>query len=53
MSKAGNALKEEEWGEAERALVEVQEITSRLLREVGDKVHEKLAPPNPTNADRE
>jgi hypothetical protein len=42
MSKAASALKGEEWGEAERALMEVQETTGRLLREVGEKVHEKL-----------
>ena len=46
-------MKDEEWGEAERALIEVQEITSRLLREVGDKVHEKLVPPRPVKVDRE
>ena len=36
MSTAANAMKDEEWGGAERALMEVQEITSRLLREVGE-----------------
>ena len=53
MTKAASAMKDEQWGEAERALMEVQEITGRLLREVGDKVHEKLVVPNPTEADRE
>lgn len=53
MNKAANAVKDEEWGEAERALMEVQELTSRLLREVGDKVHERLLVPKPTRADRE
>jgi len=53
MSKAANAVKDEEWGEAERALIELQEITGRLLREVGDKVHERLLVPKPTRADRE
>jgi hypothetical protein len=36
MSAACNAVKGEEWGEAERNLHEVQEIVGRLLREVGD-----------------
>ena len=53
MNRVAVTVKDEEWGEAERALMEVQEITSRLLREVGDKVHEKLAAPQPTKADRE
>ena len=53
MSKAASALKGEEWGEAERALMEVQETTGRLLREVGDKVREKLMVPTPVEADRE
>ena len=53
MSKAASAVKAEEWGEAERALMEVQEITGRLLREVGDKVHEVLNAPAPVKADRE
>ena len=42
MHKASNCLKMEQWGEAERALVEVQETVGRLLREVGDKVHEEF-----------
>jgi hypothetical protein len=46
MSKAANAVKAEEWGEAERALMEVQDIAVRLLREV----HEKLVVPRPPSA---
>jgi hypothetical protein len=53
MSRAANALKDEQWGEAERALMEVQEITGHLLLLVGDKVREKLMVPKPTEADRE
>jgi hypothetical protein len=53
MSKAAGAIKSEEWGEAEQALMEVQEITGRLLREVGDKVHEALQVPKPEMGDRE
>jgi flagellin-specific chaperone FliS len=52
MSMAANAMKDEEWGEAERALMEVQEITGRLLREVGDKAREKMLAPPPDVADR-
>jgi hypothetical protein len=40
------------WGEVERALTEVQEITSRLLREVGDKAREKMLAPTPDARDR-
>jgi hypothetical protein len=47
-----NAMKDEEWGEAERALMEVQEITGRLLREVGDKAREKMLALPPDVADR-
>ena len=39
-------------GQAERALMEVQELTGRLLREVGDKVRDKLLVPAPDVADR-
>ena len=49
MSAAANAVKDEEWGQAERA---VQELTGRLLREVGDKVRDKLLVPAPDVADR-
>jgi hypothetical protein len=52
MSAAANALKDEEWGAAERALMEVQDITGRLLREVGDKAREKLLTPTPDRGDR-
>jgi hypothetical protein len=53
MSKVASSLKDEQWGEAERALMEVQEITGVLLREVGDKVREKLMVPKPADTDRE
>ena len=52
MSTAANAVKDEQWGEAERALMEVQEITGRLLREVGDKAREKMLAPVPDVGDR-
>jgi hypothetical protein len=52
MSTAANAVKDEQWGEAERALMEVQEITGRLLREVSDKAREKMLAPVPDFGDR-
>ena len=52
MSAAATAVKDEEWGQAERALMEVQEITGRLLREVGDKAREKMLAPVPDLGDR-
>ena len=52
MHKAVNCLKMEQWGEAERALVEVQETVGRLLREVGDQVHEAVSAPVPEKGDR-
>jgi hypothetical protein len=45
-------VKDERWGDATRHLNELQEITSRLLREVGQKSHETLAAPNPDRRDR-
>lgn len=52
MSAACNAVKGEEWGEAERNLHEVQEIVARLLREVGDKAREVMMVPPPDHGDR-
>jgi hypothetical protein len=52
MSTAAKAVKDEQWGEAERALMEVQEITGRLLREVGDKAREKMLAHVPDIRDR-
>jgi putative Ca2+/H+ antiporter (TMEM165/GDT1 family) len=52
MSVATNAIKDEEWGEAERALITVQEFVARLLREVGDKTQEELFSPKPEKGDR-
>jgi hypothetical protein len=52
MSAAATAVKDEEWGQAERALMAVQEIAGRLLREVGDKAREKMLAPVPDSGDR-
>jgi hypothetical protein len=52
MSVAANAMKDEEWGEAERALMTVQESVTHLLQEVGDKTQEKLLSAKPEQGDR-
>ena len=52
MSVAANAMKYEEWGEAERALITVQEFVARLLREVADKTQENMLSPKPEKGDR-
>jgi hypothetical protein len=52
MSAAACAVEAEEWGKAERALTQVQEIVGRLLKEVGDKAREKMLAPAPDQADR-
>jgi hypothetical protein len=52
MSALCNALKGEQWSEAERKLLELQNITTGLLRTVGDKIHEQLMAPT-RQGDRE
>jgi hypothetical protein len=52
MSAACTALKMEQWGEAERRLRELQEVTQRLLRGVGDKTQAALMGPQPDKGDR-
>lgn len=52
MSMAAKAVKMEQWGEAERHLQELQQITQRLLRAVGDKAQEVLQAPNADKGDR-
>ena len=46
------AVKDQRWGDATRQLIELQELTSRLMRAVGEKSHETLAAPNPDRRDR-
>ena len=53
MAAAASAIDAEQWGEAERALTQVQEIVGRLLKEVGDRAREKMLAPAPDAADRE
>ena len=53
MSKVASAVKDERRGDAECALHEVQEITTTLMREVGDKAQEMMMAPKPDKGDRE
>lgn len=52
MSAACAALKDEEWGKAERSLHDVQETVGRLLRAVGDKSRDVMLAPAPDTSDR-
>ena len=50
MSKAASAVKDERWGDAQRALQDVQDIITTLMRDVGDKAQEMA--PKPDKAER-
>ena len=52
MSMACNAVKDERCSDAEASLQEVQSITERLLRELGDKQREVMMAPKPDRGDR-
>jgi flagellin-specific chaperone FliS len=52
MSAACTAMKDDDWGEAERNLQQVQDTVGRLLREVGEKSREAMMVPNPEKGDR-
>jgi hypothetical protein len=47
------AIQSEDWGLAERLLTEAQDRIGRLLREVGDKSHEKMMAPKVDQGDPE
>ena len=53
MSAAAHAVKDERWADAQRALQEVQQIAGELMREVGDKIQEKMLAPKSEKGDRE
>lgn len=53
MSRVASAVKDERWGDAERALQEVQQTITTLMREVGEKAQEKMLVPKPDRGDRE
>ena len=52
MSAVSTAVRDERWGDAERCLKELQSISERLLRQVGDKTREALMVPKPDRGDR-
>jgi hypothetical protein len=52
MSEVASAVKDERWGDAQRGLTELQAITGRLFRGVGDKSREVMMGPTPDRADR-
>jgi hypothetical protein len=52
MGMVASAVKDERWVDAERALQELQELTGILLREVGDKLREKIMVAPPDTGDR-
>ena len=52
ISKVASAVKDERWGDAERALQEVQQTITTLMREVGKKAQEKMLVPKPHEANR-
>jgi hypothetical protein len=53
MSSVAGAVKDERWADAERGLQELQQITSKLMREIGDKQREVIMVPKPDRGDRE
>ena len=52
MSTLVSAIKEERWGDAERVLNDIQRITVKLMKEVGDKARDDMATPKPDAGDR-
>ena len=52
MSKVAGAVKDERWTDAQRALQEVQQIATTLMREVGDKTRDGMMAPKPDKGDR-
>jgi hypothetical protein len=52
MSKATGAIRENDFGAAERALAEVQHITTKLMKEVGEKARSAMQTPDPDASDR-
>jgi hypothetical protein len=52
MSAAANAVKDEQWGEAQRKLLELQQLIIGLLREVGEKQRDAMMAPKPDRGDR-
>ena len=51
MSGVASAVKDERWADAELGLQELQQIASKLMREISDKQRE-LMTPKPDRGDR-
>ena len=52
MSRVASAVKDERWGDAERSLQELQQITTTLMSQVGDKQAEVMRTPKADKGDR-
>ena len=52
MSAVVIAIKEQRWGDAERLLQDLQRMTEKLMKGVGDKPREDLEAPKPDRGDR-
>jgi hypothetical protein len=52
MTAAATLIKQEQWGEAERALSELQSIAAGIAKQVGDKARVDTQVPNPDPGDR-
>jgi hypothetical protein len=52
MSKATGAIRGNDFVAAERALAAVQHITTKLMKEVGEKARSAMQTPDPDASDR-
>ena len=53
MSQVCGAIRDSDLGAAERALIKVQEITTKLMTEVGEKTRARMQAPTPDQGDRD
>ena len=53
MIAAAGAIKDERWGDAQRLLQELQQLTTGLMQAIGDKVQETTMAPKAETGDRE
>ena len=53
MSRVASAVKDERWDDAARDLQELQQLTTALMRQVGDKQRDVMMAPQPDRKDRE
>ena len=51
-SAAAALIKQEQWVEAERALAELQAITTELAKHVGENARDAIQTPQPDQGDR-